>query len=152
MFCDWKTSDDWRKHITAAGFSIVSQVIWNRLHHGMGDLLGAFAPMHDIIWYAVKDRRKFKNGRPKSVLDYRRPSPKEDFGHPTCKPIDLMDELVKITEGEGDNTRVIDPFMGSGTTGVACVNLGREFTGIELEPTYFDIACNRISEAVGTKT
>lgn len=42
---------------------------------------------------------------------------------------------------------VLDPFMGSGTTGVACVNLGRKFIGIEREPTYFDIACRRIEEA-----
>ena len=42
---------------------------------------------------------------------------------------------------------ILDPFMGSGTTGVACVNLGRSFTGIELDPGYFDIACKRIEEA-----
>ena len=42
---------------------------------------------------------------------------------------------------------VLDPFMGSGTTGVACVKLGRKFIGIELEPSYFDIACRRIEEA-----
>ena len=42
---------------------------------------------------------------------------------------------------------ILDPFMGSGTTGVACVNLGRSFIGIEREPTYFDIACRRIEEA-----
>ena len=42
---------------------------------------------------------------------------------------------------------ILDPFMGSGTTGVACVKLGRKFTGIELEPTYFDIACRRVEDA-----
>jgi DNA modification methylase len=42
----------------------------------------------------------------------------------------------------------LDPFMGSGTTGVACVKLGRKFVGIEIEPKYFDIACKRISEAL----
>jgi site-specific DNA-methyltransferase (adenine-specific) len=42
---------------------------------------------------------------------------------------------------------VLDPFMGSGTTGVACANLGRKFIGIEIEPKYFDIACERISAA-----
>jgi DNA modification methylase len=42
---------------------------------------------------------------------------------------------------------VLDPFMGSGTTGVACAQLGRRFTGIELEPRYFDIACRRIEDA-----
>ena len=63
-------------------------------------------------------------------------------GHPTEKHVGLMCELVKRTEGT-----IIDPFMGSGTTGVACVKLGRRFIGIEIEPRYFDIACRRIEAA-----
>jgi site-specific DNA-methyltransferase (adenine-specific) len=66
----------------------------------------------------------------------------EASGHPTEKHLDLMRVLVQRTEGV-----VLDPFMGSGTTGVACVNLGRKFIGIEIEPRYFDIACRRIEEA-----
>ena len=46
-----------------------------------------------------------------------------------------------------DAITILDPFMGSGTTGVACVKLGRKFIGIEIEPKYFDIACKRIEEA-----
>lgn len=63
--------------------------------------------------------------------------------HPTQKPVALMEWLL----GAGGET-VLDPFMGSGTTGVACVKLGRKFIGIEIEPKYFDIACKRISEAL----
>ena len=62
--------------------------------------------------------------------------------HPTQKPVDVMVWAVEKTTGV-----VLDPFMGSGTTGVACANLGRSFIGIEREPTYFDIACRRIEEA-----
>lgn len=62
--------------------------------------------------------------------------------HPTQKPLALMQWCVSKTSGV-----VLDPFMGSGTTGVACALLGREFVGIEREPTYFDIACRRIAEA-----
>ena len=62
--------------------------------------------------------------------------------HPTQKPIKLMVRLVNRTKGT-----VLDPFMGSGTTGVACARLGRRFVGIEIEPRYFDIACRRIEEA-----
>lgn len=65
-------------------------------------------------------------------------------GHPTEKPLELMRKILRNVRGE----EVLDPFMGSGTTGVAAVKLGRQFTGIELEPKYFDIACRRISEAL----
>lgn len=63
--------------------------------------------------------------------------------HPTTKPTELMVWCIDWA-GEGS---VIDPFMGSGTTGVACANLGRAFIGIEREPKYFDIACRRIEDA-----
>ena len=62
--------------------------------------------------------------------------------HPTQKPLALMQWCVGKTKGV-----VLDPFMGSGTTGVACIKLGRKFIGIEIEPKYFDIACKRIEEA-----
>lgn len=62
--------------------------------------------------------------------------------HPTQKPVALMQWCVSKTEGV-----VLDPFMGSGTTGVACIKLGRKFIGVEIEPKYFDIACRRIEEA-----
>lgn len=64
--------------------------------------------------------------------------------HPTQKPVGLM---AWCLEQAGDAETILDPFMGSGTTGVACVNLGRKFIGIEIEPRYFDIACKRIAEA-----
>lgn len=65
--------------------------------------------------------------------------------HPTQKPIALMRWCI---EQLPINTQtILDPFMGSGTTGVACVKLGRKFIGIEIEPKYFEIACRRIEEA-----
>ena len=65
-------------------------------------------------------------------------------GHPTQKPVALMEWCIKQT---GLPETVTDPFMGSGTTGVACMNLGRKFIGIEIDPKYFDIACERIENA-----
>ncbi len=56
-----------------------------------------------------------------------------------------MLELVSLFTDP--DTTILDPFMGSGTTGVACARLGRKFIGIEIEPKYFDIACRRIEEA-----
>jgi site-specific DNA-methyltransferase (adenine-specific)/modification methylase len=64
--------------------------------------------------------------------------------HPTQKPIDLM---VWCLDKARSSDSVLDPFMGSGTTGVACAQLGKSFTGIERERKYFDIACERISRA-----
>jgi DNA modification methylase len=65
--------------------------------------------------------------------------------HPTEKPLQLMVSLVEIASERG--CIVLDPFMGSGTTGVAAIQLGRSFIGIEREPKYFDIACRRIEQA-----
>ena len=63
--------------------------------------------------------------------------------HPTQKPVALIEWTAGFVPGQ----KVLDPFMGSGTTGVACANLGRAFIGIEREPKYFDIACRRIEQA-----
>ena len=64
--------------------------------------------------------------------------------HPTVKPIALMKYLVNLVSREGH--KVLDPFMGSGTTGIACKELGREFIGIEKEKEYFEIAQRRIND------
>jgi site-specific DNA-methyltransferase (adenine-specific)/modification methylase len=65
--------------------------------------------------------------------------------HPTQKPLNLMRWCIDVA---GDAETILDPFMGSGTTGVAAIQLGRKFIGIEREPKYFDIACQRIEQAV----
>ena len=68
------------------------------------------------------------------------------FCHPSQKPVELMEWCVR--QLPTDATTILDPFMGSGTTGVAAVKLGRRFTGIEIDETYFDIACRRIEAAL----
>jgi len=70
------------------------------------------------------------------------PSPTHN-NHPTVKPVALMQYLVTLVTPPGGT--VLDPFMGSGTTGIACKNLGRGFVGIELDEQYFEIAEKRIS-------
>lgn len=67
------------------------------------------------------------------------------FAHPSPKPVELMRWLVEHSAARGET--VLDPFMGSGTTGMACATLGRKFIGIEREPAYFDLACRRIEAA-----
>jgi site-specific DNA-methyltransferase (adenine-specific)/modification methylase len=64
--------------------------------------------------------------------------------HPTQKPVGLMTWCIDLA---GNSELILDPFMGSGTTGVAAMQMGRKFIGIEREPKYFDIACQRIEQA-----
>ena len=76
-----------------------------------------------------------------NVLEY-----KKDYSglHPTQKPVALMADLVATYTNEGD--KVLDFTMGSGTTGVACKNLKRDFVGVERDEKYYEIACKRINE------
>ena len=64
--------------------------------------------------------------------------------HPTQKPLDILERIIKTSSNENDT--VLDCFMGSGSTGVACINTNRKFIGIEKDEKYFEIACNRIKE------
>lgn len=75
--------------------------------------------------------------------DLSHKSIQSDRVHPTQKPVSVMEWCLSFTKG----STVLDPFMGSGSTGVACLNMGRRFIGIEIEKRYFDAACRRI-EAV----
>ena len=72
----------------------------------------------------------------------------QKFVHPTQKPVALMEWMIGMVDG----TTILDPFMGSGTTGVACVRTGRKFIGIELDRGYFDIAVNRIEKALAERS
>ena len=81
--------------------------------------------------------RTFRYSRPEALQDGRH--------HPTQKPVELIKWCIANILPKAQT--ILDPFMGSGTTGVACANLGRKFIGIEIEPKYFDIACRRIEQA-----
>jgi len=80
---------------------------------------------------------------PNSVLRFNNA---QGTKHPTQKPVALMEYLIKTYTNEGET--VLDFTMGSGTTGVACVNLGRSFIGIEMDENYFNIASDRIKGTV----
>ena len=91
-------------------------------------------------------KRKYSNPdglyNPKSILEVSNANQKGKV-HPTQKPVALMEYLIKTYTNEGET--VLDFTMGSGTTGVACKNLNRDFIGMELDPDYFEIAKNRIA-------
>lgn len=82
------------------------------------------------------------SGFPSSELVFQHD---KDVGHPTQKPVALMEYLIRTYTNEGET--VLDNTMGSGTTGVACVNTNRNFIGIEMDESYFEIAAKRIQQA-----
>jgi len=116
-----------------------SLITWVKNNWSMGDLKHEHGRMTEVaFFYSLKDHF-FPNDRPNDVIQYARTT--NEF-HPTEKPVGLIERFVSWTNGV-----VIDPFMGSGTTGIACHNLKRNFIGIEKERKYFDIACKRIEDA-----
>jgi DNA modification methylase len=143
-FCVWQVQETFRVAIEGAGFTVRSQVIWDRDWHGMGDLAGEFGPQHDVIWFAVKGRFIFPGKRPKSVLRHARVAP-DQLVHPNEKPLRLMGDLVKsLCPSDG---LVVDPFAGSGTTGIACMKTGRRAILIEVEPRYISVIHRRLRDA-----
>ena len=116
-----------------------SLVTWVKNHWSMGDLDREHARQTEVACFYPGPNHFFPRGRPSDVVHAPRT---ENWEHPTQKPVTLMEAVVRWTHG-----LVLDPFMGSGTTGVACIKLGRKFVGIEIESKYFDIACRRIEEA-----
>jgi len=116
-----------------------SILTWVKNNWSMGDLQHEHARQTEIVLFYPGPRHDWPAGRPTDVLEAIRTG---NNYHPTEKPVDLMERVVSFTRG-----LVLDPFMGSGATGVACAKLGRRFIGIEIEEKYFSIACKRIDEA-----
>ena len=117
-------------------------ICWHKPAAVSFNRMGGFNAWEPILIYGKASERigqdywlyntvNFKNGPEKN--------------HPCPKPLGLTEKIVKAFSGHDEF--VLDPFMGSGTTGVACANLGRKFIGIEIERKYFDIACERIEAA-----
>jgi hypothetical protein len=110
-------------------------LVWDKLNSG------DFADC-ELAWTnlrkAVRRLKYLWNGMIKAPGEVR-------GDHPTQKPVGVMKWCIQHLPA--DATTILDPFMGSGTTGVAALQLGRQFIGIEIEPNYFDIACRRIEEA-----
>jgi DNA modification methylase len=100
---------------------------------------------HHVMGYS-KDY-DYTKVNPKSILSFTRQPTREKLQHPTQKPVELMEYLIKTYTNE--NETVLDFTMGSGSTGVACVNTKRKFLGIEQDDKYFEIAKERINNAIG---
>ena len=104
--------------------------------YGIGETMGGVLKDNSLKTYTHR--------YPKNILNFSNASQKGKV-HPTQKPVDLLEYLIKTYTNE--NEIVLDFTMGSGSTGVACVNTNRKFIGIELDNNYFNIASKRIEEA-----
>lgn len=137
-FCSFEQLGQYRD---GAGEAWIRAGIWDKITN-MPQMTGdrpaqggeAIAIMHN------KGMKKWNGGGRAAI--YRHLVERDNKQHPTQKPLALIEELISLYTNEGQT--VLDPFMGSGTTGVACMRLGRKFMGIEIDPKYFDIACRRI--------
>lgn len=122
-------------------FPIWCEIIWDRA--GASAPTGRFGQGHELIYQIGRPTRQ-KLKKSYGITDVWRISPERAEGHVCAFPVGLVKKCLIVTD-RGDS--VADPFMGSGTTGVACMELGRKFIGIEIDEKYFDIACKRIDMA-----
>jgi site-specific DNA-methyltransferase (adenine-specific) len=139
MFCDEKYYPSIFKVFYE--WSSVQMIVWDKKKIGMGK---PFRKRHELIVYANRGTMDYNRTEGithyPTVMEYSPVS--KDKLHGAQKPVDLVGDLIKGFTQEGDT--VLDCFMGSGTTGVACKGLRRKFIGIELNDDFFDIATKRI--------
>jgi site-specific DNA-methyltransferase (adenine-specific) len=148
FFIDWRQIAALMDALMLEGYTPRGVAVWNKLLSR--PLPNGFAQTAEFIVWGRK--RSVSRKGDKIYLpgvftvenEMNRPGVGNGRFHVTQKPLQLMKQLLMITR-PGDI--VLDPFMGSGTTGVACVQMGRRFIGIEKEARYFEIACNRIRDA-----
>ena len=128
-----------RRALKDDGATLKTPIVWDKGNWTSGDLTGDYGNQCELIIFAHKGRHKLKNGRPSNLWRV----PRDPAGeHPTPKPVALMARCIHNSVDRGGT--VLDPFMGSGSTGVAAIREGCHFIGIEIEPKYFDISCRRI--------
>ncbi len=139
------------------GFKILNEITWEKPNPPPNLSCRYFTHSTETVLWAAKNAKskhafnyqqmKMENGgkQMKSVWQFTAPGKAEKgFGrHPTQKPVALLERCLRASTNEGDS--VLDPFLGSGTTGVACQRLGRQFTGMELEKQYLEISKKRIA-------
>lgn len=142
IFCSWQKIDKFKIEFEKL-FTIKNILVWNKDWFGMGN---NYRPNYELCLLCCKTNVTTKSNNKSNILTYRRIAPQKLL-HSCEKPIALLEDLVTELSNEGDT--VLDCFMGSGSTGVACINTNRDFIGIELDDTYYDIAVQRLEEAGG---
>ena len=120
-------------------------LIWAKNNHVLGRM--DYATKHELILYGWKGKHKFYGGFSTSILEYDKPVKSEL--HPTMKPIELLSRLIK--DGSKEDMLVYDPFLGSGSTLIACEQTNRICYGMELDPSYIDVIIQRWENFTGEK-
>ena len=134
-----KNLADLQREAEKVGFRLHNILIWKKNNSTPNRW---YMKCCEFILFLYKGKAKPINNKGTSqFFEYKNKSGKNKF-HPTEKPVDLIKELIYNSSNENDT--VLDCFMGSGSTGVACVNTNRNFIGIELDENYFKIAKERI--------
>lgn len=145
VFCNQNVVDQFKEAFSSSDLTLDATLIWDKDDggHGMGDT-GDYAPRHEVILKYSKGRRELNGKRLPDVLRFKPvKNTGEEKQHPTQKPVQLIETLVKKSSDKGE--LVCDPFMGSGTTGVAARKTGRRFLGIEIDEDYLRTAEKRIT-------
>ena len=115
--------------------------MWVKNNRTAGDLQAAFGKQYEFIILANKGRAKFNGKRLSDVWSFNRVAGKEQL-HQNQKPLELMERI--IVKHSKPNDVVLDPFMGSGTTAVACIKKGRKYIGFEIHKEYYKLCTERI--------
>lgn len=147
-FCQAEAVAVWRAAHETAGGKYKRAMVWIKPDGApqfTGDRPGMGYESIVSSWFG-KGRSQWNGGGRHGVFVHAQRDNNFPKQHMTQKPIALMVELLGLFSNAGNT--ILDPFMGSGTTGVAAIQLGRKFIGIEREPKYFDVACQRIEQAV----
>lgn len=150
IFNDWKNLGDIARFGESIGLVVKDMIRWEKANPMPRNKDRRYITDYECAVWLTMPKSKWTFNRQSDTYD--RPLFKggltkasEKTGHTTQKPVYLMESLIKTHTNEGDT--ILDMFMGSGTTGVACLNVGRKFIGIELDPDYFAIAEKRIKSA-----
>lgn len=145
IFCHWESWPDFYDACSPF-FAVKNALIWHKDRGGMGDVEMEYARDYEVVLYGVRGRRAIDGKRDGAVITGIPPVPSRERLHPTQKPRDLLAYLIaKHCPPTGT---VLDPFMGSGTTLRAAMDLGRRAVGIELSRDYCDIAVERMRQGV----
>ena len=137
VFCSWQFIDVF-KIAFEKKFIVKNILVWNKDWFGMGN---NYRPNYELILLLCKTNVKTKSKNKSNILTYRRISPQKML-HSCEKPVPLLTDL--ILELTDENNIILDCFIGSGSTGIACLNSNRNFIGIELDEHYFNIAKDRL--------